>query len=580
MKQEKSYSFIKRNNLVLGFSFLILLIFLSISLLCLTQSQVDKQNELLVEEQVELIVNTLDKYSLKDQYDYISKTLFRLKLVDEVALFGLDCEIKAALPINRNYPKYCGKHKLEKGFFYKVENSFKSSGVAYIWIKLNKENTKVLKDNTVIYFLIIMFLFLIALGIVFFVNKIFILTPLNRLISSIRSFSRTNNMVIPRDIPFEVKSVYDAFLDKNTELEESRTLIEKAKERELLAQTAEQVAHDIKSPVSALELILDRLASDNKEYLAMGKTALDDIQLLISKIGDFDQSIDKDLELSNLGENLKKIIKQKKVEYEKASNLKINFVDNSVTPLKAMINHIEFNTVISNIVNNSVNALQNNGIIEITLDHTKRDILIKIKDNGRGIAKKDLNKVFLKGVSIDKKEGKGLGLNHALEKVLEWKGEIDIRSVESSWTEVIVKLPKVKIFQSSEMAVDHKTEIKEIYLLDDERYFLEVFKGSLMDLPVEIKAFSNEVDLLQDIGEIASDKIFILDLENKDNRNLGIEIAENLSVKGATKICLLSGHDQKYLISTYGDRLKVFSKIFLKTEMSQVKNEIKLLLQN
>ena len=71
MKKENSYSFIKRNNLVLGLSFLMLLIFLAVSLLYLTQSQVDKQNKLLLEEQVELIVNTLDKYSLKDQYDYI-----------------------------------------------------------------------------------------------------------------------------------------------------------------------------------------------------------------------------------------------------------------------------------------------------------------------------------------------------------------------------------------------------------------------------------------------------------------------------------------------------------------------------
>ena len=73
----------------------------------MNKNQIEDQNRKTLTEQVGLIVNTLDKYSLKDQYDYILKSLIMLDLVEEVALFSGNCKIERLFPMNRNYEKNC-----------------------------------------------------------------------------------------------------------------------------------------------------------------------------------------------------------------------------------------------------------------------------------------------------------------------------------------------------------------------------------------------------------------------------------------------------------------------------------------
>ena len=89
-----------------------------------------------------------------------------------------------------------------------------------------------------------------------------------------------------------------------------------------------------------------------------------------------------------------------------------------------------FEWVIENLCKNSVDAMEGNGMITITLIDAQSEVVVEVKDNGKGIKKKDLNSVFTPGFTT-KKRGWGLGLSLAKRIVEEYhKGRIFVKQSE------------------------------------------------------------------------------------------------------------------------------------------------------
>lgn len=67
---------------------------------------------------------------------------------------------------------------------------------------------------------------------------------------------------------------------------------------------------------------------------------------------------------------------------------------------------------------------------------------IRIIDNGCGIPATLMRQVSDGGLSYGKKNGRGLGLKHAIEKIYSWNGDFSIDSKENKGTTVCIKLKK------------------------------------------------------------------------------------------------------------------------------------------
>jgi len=83
--------------------------------------------------------------------------------------------------------------------------------------------------------------------------------------------------------------------------------------------------------------------------------------------------------------------------------------------------------VFENVIKNAIDAMNGKGTIGITLHNFNNQAVIEIMDTGKGIARKDFNRIFKPGYS-SKTRGWGLGLSLS-KRIIETyhKGKIDVK---------------------------------------------------------------------------------------------------------------------------------------------------------
>ncbi|MDZ7542941.1 GHKL domain-containing protein [Clostridium perfringens] len=106
------------------------------------------------------------------------------------------------------------------------------------------------------------------------------------------------------------------------------------------------------------------------------------------------------------------------------------------------VSEIELQRVISNIVKNSVEALDGKGLLMIKSYYSYNNIVISVQNNGPEIDKNIINRIFQQGFSTkeNKNGDNGFGLYIVKEIVDKYNGDIDILS-SKELTEFIIKLP-------------------------------------------------------------------------------------------------------------------------------------------
>jgi signal transduction histidine kinase len=100
------------------------------------------------------------------------------------------------------------------------------------------------------------------------------------------------------------------------------------------------------------------------------------------------------------------------------------------SPLIARISGPLFDWVIENLLKNALDAIEGKGSITITLSDHEKEILIDVTDTGKGIAARNVAKVFKPGFTT-KKRGWGLGLSLSKRIIEQYhKGQLFVRQSE------------------------------------------------------------------------------------------------------------------------------------------------------
>jgi two-component system sporulation sensor kinase B len=154
----------------------------------------------------------------------------------------------------------------------------------------------------------------------------------------------------------------------------------------------------------------------------------------------FSKPYDEEQETILITKQLREIV-EIMTPYSQLNNVELHLHKNEkADQLRFIANKVEFNQVFINIIKNGVESIKENGQIDITVEHEKRDIKISIKDTGVGMDKEQLDKLFNFYYS-KKKDGTGIGLavcNHIIQS---FRGRIKVKSEEGKGAEFIILLP-------------------------------------------------------------------------------------------------------------------------------------------
>jgi signal transduction histidine kinase len=91
-------------------------------------------------------------------------------------------------------------------------------------------------------------------------------------------------------------------------------------------------------------------------------------------------------------------------------NVTLSYNGLAMAPVKANLNVALFEWVIENLLKNALDAMQGHGEIDVTLSSTDKQIVIEVRDTGKGIPKGSWNRIFEPGFTT-KTRGWGLGLS-------------------------------------------------------------------------------------------------------------------------------------------------------------------------
>jgi hypothetical protein len=141
------------------------------------------------------------------------------------------------------------------------------------------------------------------------------------------------------------------------------------------------------------------------------------------------------------------LISEKCAEFRLHSGVTIKAThDKSMLDLFVKVEAREFKRALSNVINNAVESLnQAGGAVEVTVFSRDRDVVVRVRDNGRGMSAETLVRVEKSQQTLDKAGGMGLGLKHARKMAGRVGGAVKIFSDIGLGTSVDIVFPKAKM---------------------------------------------------------------------------------------------------------------------------------------
>lgn len=344
---------------------------------------------------------------------------------------------------------------------YMVETSslnFKDNSTGNIILLAPLEKSTDIFEKFIIAIVAIFFASFVAINI--FMSYLFskrILKPISLLKKATAEISRGDlSFEIVESGDREIRELCADFEGMRIQLRDSiRMKMKYDDNRKMLVSS---ISHDLKTPITSIkgyvEGILDGVANTPEKTEKYLKTIyskaeqidimIDDL-LLYSKL-DLNQ-IPFNYEKTDIAEYFDYCIEESAPELQK-SDIKI-YLKNDLKEAKYfIIDRERMRRVILNIIDNSRKYMnKENGQVAIMLRETNSSIIIEIKDNGSGIDKNDINKIFDRFYRADLArsgtKGSGLGLAIAKEIVEGHKGKIWAVSCENEGTSIIISLAKI-----------------------------------------------------------------------------------------------------------------------------------------
>jgi len=247
----------------------------------------------------------------------------------------------------------------------------------------------------------------------------------------------------------EVGALVEEYNRMVIKLAESIELLAKTERESAWREMAKQIAHEIKNPLTPMKLSVQFLQRSWQDKDANFET----------KLGKYTQTlIDQINSLSNIATEFSNFAKMPKAHNEivdlvvriehtvnlfiNTENLKIETNIDNFDKILIIADHEQISRVLTNLTKNAIQAIpsERDGYIKILVEQENKSVLIKVIDNGSGIADNQKEKLFMPSFTT-KTSGMGMGLPIVKDIIESANGKIWFETDLTKGTTFFVKFP-------------------------------------------------------------------------------------------------------------------------------------------
>lgn len=345
------------------------------------------------------------------------------------------------------------------------------------------------------------------------------------------------------------------------------------REQEKFRKIADQVAHDIRSPLASLLMIVKSCTEiPETERIALREAAIGISDIANNLLGHYKA---KEMELSSdneerqpvlLSATLFQLLTDKKFQYQ---DLGIRFAHDFSQAGQFAFIQVEltaFKCMVSNLINNAVDALANNkGRVILQLDASLTQVKVTVIDNGKGMSPALIKKIISNiAFTEGKPTGHGIGLTQVRETLQRNQGEMSVHSIVDSGTQITLTFPRIKA--PGWIAEEIKLSKQDIVIILDDDVSIHVawntrFEPLLRQAPdIKLKHFENCKEAIHFLNSLSAEEkhrvLLLTDFELLKQELNGLHVVEKTQVK---RSILVTSHYANPLIReravTFGTKI-------------------------
>ncbi len=308
-----------------------------------------------------------------------------------------------------------------------------------------------LKSDSGLYlFGITLFIIIVSVLMSLYLSKN-IVRPVLELSEAVRDVSGGNfDISLYRDSEDELGVLFKSFNRMVYELNRNRRIIYQKQRLEAWREMARQVVHEIKNPLTPIQLSAERI---RKRYIEnhpdIKNIIMAGTETIVEEVGVLKNILSEFTEFARLPE-MKPVKTDINALIESCVNLhagheQVAFhaeIDRRIPEIYIDKNLIK--QTLNNLIQNAIDAVDKSGNIYIKSQLVAGEGVdmarISIRDDGIGIMERDKEKIFNPGFST-KSSGTGLGLAIVEKIIMEHRGEISCNSEYGKGTEFVIELP-------------------------------------------------------------------------------------------------------------------------------------------
>ena len=216
----------------------------------------------------------------------------------------------------------------------------------------------------------------------------------------------------------------------------------KVQEENKLKNSLFKLTHEIKNPLAVCKGYMDMINLNNvdkaNKYIKIVKSEIDrslDVMndfMEYSKIKVNKEIFDLNILFGEIYDSFNLLLKGRGIKFKYTNDYDELYLWGDYNRLKQ---------VFVNVIKNSVEAIQDNGIIEMIVSVNKKGVEIIIQDNGIGMSESELEHIY-EMFYTSKRNGTGLGVSLSYEIILGHNGSMKYQSVKNEGTKCIIELPR------------------------------------------------------------------------------------------------------------------------------------------